>query len=215
MEVAERLTLLGLFQLPEIILRCGPSCSSVLSRLETVLTHDLEIRPIVERSCVEFEADLKSFLLGVLRDVHLADDAFQRTVIKALAAADSVDPNKVRGWLFRIALNEAREIKRGDARRDKLRRAAWETELTKGSAGDATVNWAVDQEERAAVKEAMGRLSDDFREVVRRRIENGQTFAEIAEAMNRPLGTVLTWMRRALIELREMTEIRRLGDTDR
>lgn len=178
------------------------------------MAHVPEIRPIVERSCVEFEGDLKSFLLGVLRDVHLAEDAFQRTVIKALRAAETVDPQKVRGWLFRIALNEAREIKRGDARREKLRRAAWESEQVR-SRDDESIDWVVGQEEKQAVEAAMQRLSEEFREVVNRRIEKGQTFAEIAAEMNRPLGTVLTWMRRALIELREMTEIRKLENTDR
>ncbi|MCR9201010.1 MAG: RNA polymerase sigma factor [Planctomycetaceae bacterium] len=179
------------------------------------MDHDPEIRPIVERSCVEFERDLKSFLLGVLRDVHVAEDAYQRTVIKALAAAETVDPEKIRGWLFRIALNEAREIKRGDARREKLKRAAWEADRSATTDDTDSLQWAVGREEKAAVNAAMKRLNDDFREVVRRRIEQGQTFAEIAEQMDRPLGTVLTWMRRALIELREMTEIRKLGNPDR
>jgi hypothetical protein len=30
--------------------------------------------------------------------------------------------------------------------------------------------------------------------------------------MNKPLGTILTWMRRALIDLRDMNEVRRLSD---
>ena len=36
------------------------------------------------------------------------------------------------------------------------------------------------------------------------RLQQGQTFAEIADELDRPLGTVLTWMRRALQELRDM-----------
>ena len=67
------------------------------------------------------------------------------------------------------------------------------------------------EEQKLVVQKALSRLSEDFRDVVIRRIQRGQTFAEIAEEIDRPLGTVLTWMRRALIELGEMTEIRNLS----
>lgn len=180
--------------------------------LEFVLPHDAENRRLVEQACVEFERDLRGFLLGVLRDRDLADEALQRTFVKGIEASDAVDPATVRGWLFKIALNEARELKRVTARQNRLHKAVWET-LPTGAAIDEqdAAFYAVTEEQKLAVQEALLRLSDDFRDVVIRRIQRGQTFAKIAEEIDRPLGTVLTWMRRALIELGEMTEIRNLS----
>ena len=179
------------------------------------MSHDAEIHSLVEQACVEFERDVRAFLMGVLRDVHLVDDAFQKTVIRAMEAASAVNPETVRGWLFRIALNEARGLKRVSARQGRLHKAVWESsspdaqlEVTDG------LSQAVSEEQVGAVREALGRLDDRYREVVVRRIQNGQTFAEIAEEMNKPLGTVLTWMRRALAELREMNELRRFSDDE-
>ncbi len=162
---------------------------------------------------MEFERDLRAFLLGVLRDPHLVDDVFQKTVIKAIEASSTVNPDTIRGWLFQIALNEARELKRGMSRQGRLQRAVWES-VSSGAElyTEDGLSYAMSAEEAEAVRIALTRLDANYREVVMRRVQRGQTFATIAEEMNKPLGTVLTWMRRALIELREMSGLRRLSD---
>jgi RNA polymerase sigma-70 factor (ECF subfamily) len=177
--------------------------------------HDAEIRGRVERACVEFERDLRAFLMGMLRDVHQVDDAFQKTVIKAIKAASDVNPETIRGWLFQIALNEARELKRGISRQGRLQRSVWKNLTTReGLDPQDGLSHLLSVEERQLVREALGKLDKNYREVVVRRIQKGQTFAVIAAEMNKPLGTVLTWMRRALIELREFHEIRRLSEDE-
>ncbi len=177
------------------------------------MTHDAEIRSSVEQACVEFERDIRAFLLGVLRDPHLADDALQRMVIKAIEAALDVNPATIRGWLFQIALNEAREIKRGMSRQGRLQQAVWESAPADGQT-ESEDGFArlVSKEEQQSVRNALKRLDDRYREVVTRRIHQGQTFAVIAEEMNKPLGTVLTWMRRALAQLKDMSELRGIDE---
>ena len=186
---------------------------SVLLIGASSLPHDAEIRNLVEQACVEFERDLRAFLLGVLRDGHLVDDVFQRTVIKAIEACSAVNPQTIRGWLFKIALNEARELKRGMSRRVRLQKAVWESNLSEPELdSEDGLKFAISVEEEDAVRSALARLDQNYREVVMRRVQKGQTFATIAAEMNKPLGTILTWMRRALIDLREMNEVRRLSD---
>ena len=188
------------------------SCGVLLLELVS-LPHDAEIRKAVEQACVEYEREVRAFLVGTLRDVHLADDAFQRMVVKALEAASDVNPATIRGWLFRIALNEARELKRGASRQGRLARGFWESTPNDAQTEiDDGLSFLVTSEETDSVRAALGKLSDNHREVVTRRIHRGQTFAEIAEEMEKPIGTVLTWMRRALMQLRDMSEIRLLND---
>jgi len=74
-----------------------------------------------------------------------------------------------------------------------------------GLVGDETVK---------AVQRSLIRLPQEQQEVIRRRIYDGQTFAEIAEQMQLPLGTVLTWMRRGLLRLREDSQLRAFEDDD-
>lgn len=162
---------------------------------------------------MDFERDLRTFLAGVTRDFHLVDDAYQRMVVKAIEAANSVNPETVRGWLFRIALNEARELQRDIARQGRLKDGVRKSmpHTTESPDGDA-FSQIVTEEEKAIVLQALARLDPDYQEVVVRRLQRGQTFATISKEMKRPLGTVLTWMRRALIQLRETTEIRQLAN---
>ncbi len=151
--------------------------------------------------------------MGVLRDPHLVADAFQKTVIKAIEAASTANPDTIRGWLFQIALNIARDLKRELARRQRK-----QTDIDDLSATGATdrlydgIATLITAEEKELVRQALSRLSPNYRDIVIRRVQHGQTFAEIAEDLDRPLGTILTWMRRALNELREMNVIRRLSD---
>ena len=173
------------------------------------MTNHAEIRNLVEQACVEFERDLKAYLTGLLRDGHQVDEIFQKTAVKAIQSAESVNPLTIRGWLFKIALNEVRELKRGSSRQRRLERSVWEScSWTEEKDG---LFHAVSEEEKVLIRKAVARLNRDYREVVIRRVQKGQSFAVIAEEMDRPIGTVLTWMRRALLELREMNEFRRLS----
>ena len=61
-----------------------------------------------------------------------------------------------------------------------------------------------------AIRRSLAKLPTDQQEVVRRRMYEGQGFAEIAAEMKLPLGTVLTWMRRALMRLKEDSGLREL-----
>lgn len=166
---------------------------------------------LVKHFCVQLEPDLRAFLFGILRDIHEVEDAFQRTVLKAIEGSANVNPETLRGWLFKIALNEARSAKRSQslARR---KTEDWKTQFGKASIVEdgLSLDWILSKEEQESIEAAVKRLPTNQREVIERRIEKGQKFADIATEMNRPIGTILTWMRRALNSLREMQEIRNL-----
>ncbi len=177
------------------------------------MTRDAEIHRLVKQACVSNERSLRVFLNAVLRDSHLAEDAFQRTVAKAIESASATNAGSLRGWLFRIALNTARDFQRDIAKEQRNRRAVHEMSAGRPSAAASdSVADLITEEERTLVRKALSRLREEHRNVVVRRIQHGQTFTEIAEELDRPVGTILTWMRRALIELKQMNEIRDLSD---
>ena len=172
-------------------------------------------REIIEAACVQWEADLKEFLAGVLKDRH----AFQKTVVRAIETSQSGRQDTLRGWLFQVALNEARQIRR-EIRRETVQRQKLIDQGAGLRAGDASgrsndLMWMVDavlvnDDWAVAIRRSLAKLPVDQQEVVRRRIYEGQGFAEIAADMKLPLGTVLTWMRRALMRLREDSGLREL-----
>ena len=177
------------------------------------------MRSLVEGSCVQWEADLKVFLLGVLKNRDLAEDAFQKMVIRAIESAQTARPATLRGWLFRIALNEARQFLRKQKRdiRHREEFAAQSVSRELERAADSGALWMLDsvvvnEEAVQAIQRSLVRLPVEQQEVIRRRIYDHQTFVEIAEQMQQPLGTVLTWMRRGLLRLKEDSQLRAFVD---
>lgn len=177
-------------------------------------------RTEVEAACLQLQKTLKMFLLGLLRQPHLAEDALQRTFVQAIQAAHAVRLPTLKGWLFRIALNEARGLLREQKRLNLPASKSVDHSVSQelfssppGRSGSAEPEQLLLRDEvRQAVRESLKNLPVDQQQVIHRRIYEGKTFAEIAADMNLPLGTVLTWMRRGLLRLREDRKLRQLLD---
>ncbi|MCA9058440.1 MAG: sigma-70 family RNA polymerase sigma factor [Planctomycetaceae bacterium] len=165
---------------------------------------------LVTQALVDWEQDLRTFLFGVLREPHAVDDAYQRTVVRAMEAAAAYRDENLRGWLFQVALNEARQIRRNDGRRARreLSGDVTEEQLRQGS-GDLSLraDWIVAQkivseELVAAVETALESLTPQVRQVLRMRLFEELTFQQIADQTKLPIGTVLSMVHRALGQLR-------------
>src|SRR4029079_15375871 len=81
----------------------------------------------VEALYAEFSGDLLAFLIGVLRDGELARDVLQATFARAVESGHAAQQGSVRGWLFRVAFNEALSARRKQGQHERLiRKAAWD-----------------------------------------------------------------------------------------
>lgn len=141
---------------------------------------------------------LNAFLIGLLRDASLADEVLQTTFTKALTHGGEVQPGSEKAWLFQVACNEAMAIRRKRKIQDKvLRRIS-----TASSASGEPDEESSRRETAERVWHALASLPEEQRTVVVQRIYENKTFQEIADAMQVPLGTVLTRMRLALLKLR-------------
>lgn len=147
----------------------------------------------------QYGAELQRFLLGLLRDHHLAGDVFQATFVKLAEHGHKTRAESRKGWLFRVAYNEAMLVRRRQAIDDVARRrAAWDRQSV-GQSADAAL---VRAETVGLVRRAIQELPAEQQQVVRMRIYEDKTFAAIAEELDIPLGTALGRMRTALIKLR-------------
>ena len=148
-----------------------------------------------------FEAigpSLRRFLVGVTKDVHAAEDAAQAAFAKALEAQPEGTPESLKGWFFKVALNEALARRRTDKRFQEIAKdLAW----LKG-VGSETAKSAEDREAADRIRQEIERLPQEQRLVIRKRLLEEKKFAEIAHEEGLPLGTVLTRMRLALERLR-------------
>jgi len=143
-------------------------------------------------------ADLRSFLTGVLRDRDLTEEVLQTVFHRTTDRGHTVHGD-FRAWLFRVAYNEAMQVRRKQTReRSALSKAVW---LRPGVTTDQSESAVIRDETVAEVRRAIEELPEAQRQVVRMRIYEDVTFAVIAERLGIPLGTVLTRMRLATEKL--------------
>ncbi|MCA9072430.1 MAG: RNA polymerase sigma factor [Planctomycetaceae bacterium] len=163
-------------------------------------TNEVRIDPaVVAAMYLEHGEELRAFLLGVLKDHDLANEALQATFIKAMEQGHTARQETRKGWLFRVAFHEALAIKRrGKSYEKNLRKMAWSRSTSEEHAPDDQLcRW----ETVVRVRQALEKLPENQRQIVHLRIYEEKTFAEIAEQLRLPLGTVLTRMRLALKRL--------------
>ena len=144
-------------------------------------------------------AELRRFVLGVVRDQQRTDDVMQATFVKAVEHGREARSETSRGWLFQVAYHEALAARRNDASRDRNHQRLADLCPQADARPDDPL---IRSEAVEAVRKALLGLPEDHRRVVLARIYEDKTFAEIAREFNLPLGTVLTRMRRALDKLR-------------
>jgi RNA polymerase sigma-70 factor (ECF subfamily) len=135
--------------------------------------------------------------LRLTRDPAAADDLVQDTMLKALAAWDSFRPgSNARAWLVTILrhqfINGWRKTRRGPARVD-LEAIPELSDSANPDPEGAFFAGIVDTEITAALDD----LPDDFRDVVLLSDLEGLPYAEVAEALDIPVGTVKSRLFRA------------------
>jgi RNA polymerase sigma-70 factor (ECF subfamily) len=155
---------------------------------------------VVARLYVEHADELRRFLQGVLRNPDLVGDALQMTFVRAIEVGHQAQIESLKGWLFRVAYNEAMLLRRRQGVHDRAtRRLAW-TGRSADRSPSEQLAWSETVER---IKAAIAELPPEQRAVVRLRIYDEKTFAVIAEETGLPLGTVLSRMHLALGKLRK------------
>lgn len=143
---------------------------------------------------------LNAVCLGVLRDKAAAEEVLQEAYVRVWQNARSFDPAKgaAIAWLVtiarRLALNEIRRRRGAPLSIDD---AAGEVERVESA---RTID---DSGVSVKLRTCLDALDADYREAVVRAYVHGMTHEELARHMARPLGTVKSWVRRGLVDLKE------------
>lgn len=155
-------------------------------------------RADVEALYLRHSEEILRFLVGVLKDRWAAEDVLQATFAKAVSTAGKLDPVNGRAWLFKVSFHEAM-----DWRRKRLAERTGNEKIARSRTGFSRFDDLLENREvLTALSQELEKLPQGQSQVVRMRIYDELTFAEIAEKLDLPLGTVLTRMRTALEKLR-------------
>lgn len=163
---------------------------------------------------VEHSLELRRFLRGVLRSEELAEEALQNAFVKAIEVGGVANPASIKGWLFRVAMNEALAVRRRQKVHQKAieRRAAEELLPKRRVERDSPAGGLIHREKIETVRRAIAQLTAEQRQVVQMRIDQNKTFATIADELKLPLGTVLSRMQAALRRLRSELDERQVHE---
>jgi RNA polymerase sigma-70 factor (ECF subfamily) len=146
--------------------------------------------------------DVLAFLTGVLRNGDAAQDACQATFQKLLESGHEAQAETIRGWLFKVAFNEAMAVRRRQGRDERVQQKY--LHQCEFEEHDGSLDLLVQAEDIARLKTLLSQLPPEQQAVVQRRLGEDKTFADIAEQLKLPLGTVLTRMRLAMQKLQKM-----------
>lgn len=138
-----------------------------------------------------------SLIYRMCGDIHLAEDAAQEAFVRVWQNLNSYKPQYAfRSWLYRIGANAAL-----DALRRERPTAGLDTVTLADH--DAGPEQSVEQNQRAAyVRQAIARLSPPLRMVLVLREYQELGYQEIADALDIPVGTVMSRLNAARAQLR-------------
>jgi RNA polymerase sigma factor (sigma-70 family) len=142
-----------------------------------------------------------------------AEDVVSLTFLEAWRLRDRVDAGvdggSLRPWLLGIATNVSRNVRRTARRYDGARARLPKQEVVPDFADEVTTRIG-DRERLALVRTAMAALRKPEREVLALCVWSGLDYAEAAEALGVPVGTVRSRLSRARKKLNKLVTAGRL-----
>jgi RNA polymerase sigma-70 factor (ECF subfamily) len=146
------------------------------------------------RELVDLVPRLRRFAYALAGSKDAGDDLVQAACERALKNADRFQPGtRMDSWMFRIIQN----LWLDDRRRRKVRGAEVDPDTLALSDQGASARQAEDRATLDKIRATVDALPDDLRLVLALVALEGRTYREVAEALEIPIGTVMSRLSRA------------------
>ncbi len=154
-----------------------------------------------------YTKQIYNFSFRLTGTIESAEDITQETFIKVWKNLKKYDSNQnFRPWIFTIARNTATDWLR-KKKNISFSQLSHDDMQFEDSVSDtnADIEKDISQIENADLaKKLLSELSPDYKSVLVLHYTESMTFDEIGTILNKPLNTVKSWHRRALLQLRKM-----------
>lgn len=135
---------------------------------------------------------LRRYARALTRNAELADDLVQDTLVRALRSEHLFHGGDIRSWLYTILTNLNRNRLRSLARRPAMQA------IEDNDAPDMTGPEAGARD----IERALASLAEDQRTALLLVVLEGLTYREVAEVQGVPIGTVMSRLARARMQIR-------------
>ena len=146
-----------------------------------------EFESFIEQAVTEYESSLIGYARTYLYDLDRARDVVQDTFIRLCKQ----DPEKVKlhlkSWLFTVCRNRCLDVLRKDKRIEPLDDAGWQKIASTDSSASEN---AESEDEHLDVMRYMGRLSENQREVILLKFQQGLSYEEIQRVTGLTSGNI-------------------------
>jgi len=135
---------------------------------------------------------LRRYARALTRDSDIADDLVQDTLVRALRSEHLFHGGDVRSWLYTILTNLNRNRLRSLARKPS------HSPIEENDAPDASGPEAGGRD----IERALALLVEDQRNALLLVVLEGLTYREVAEVQGVPIGTVMSRLARARVQIK-------------
>jgi RNA polymerase sigma-70 factor (ECF subfamily) len=144
--------------------------------------------------------------LRLVADRSEAEDVLQDVYVSAWRKAPQFDPQKSSAAVWLAAIARHRAIDRLRASAGLREQAPVELAESQPDPAPAPSHQAEADSERARLDDCVGQLEPRRRSLIRTAFFDGATYEELAARSGSPLGSVKSWIRRGLLQLRACLE---------
>jgi RNA polymerase sigma-70 factor (ECF subfamily) len=189
------------------------ACESDLKGLDSVPVVDSQLKMLIRLLAATAEGDKNAFsrlyrltspklyaiAVRILKTEGQAQECLQEAYLSVWRQAATYQQGKAAPmtWLVTIVRNRALDMLR--RQRHDLRREEIEVDMLSAPPTANTID-------RLAIEKCMRGLRADQRECLQLAYFEGLTHPELADRLSHPIGTIKTWIRRGLEQLRQCLE---------
>ncbi len=163
-------------------------------------TTEMPVEKSVEESYCNlierYEKPMFAYVYSRLRNREAAEDVIQETWLRAYRSMikGSIEPSQLPGWLYGIARNCCHEWRR-DEKRQALSKNQPESVKATNPSKEKIINMVL-----AAIQD----LPDEPRIILTMKYINQMTYEQIAQTLNKPMGTVKSIFSRAYDTIQDL-----------
>ncbi|WP_435005832.1 RNA polymerase sigma factor [Tundrisphaera lichenicola] len=146
---------------------------------------------------------LRTVVAARVGERQAVDEVLQEVSLAAIGATTAIEPTKLAGWLYRLAIHKTLLYRRTMGRRHKLNGRYAQKVRDAGAAAPDPLGWLLLDERSSLIREALGRLSARDAEILLLKYTENWSCRDLAEHLGQTESAIESRLHRARQRLRD------------